>query len=298
MSASVQRVRSTVVATGLRFGEGPVWCGDGTVVATSVCDGALYRVHTDDGRVERVADTAGGPNAAYPASDGGFVVTQNGGTDFSRMGPWVAAFADAPFRPVAAGLQRVSPDGTVTYLAEEGFLAPNDLVCASDGSLYFTDPHHFVRGAREPGRVWAYRPDGSLERVAEGFAYCNGIALEPGGTLVVVEGRGLMRLLPDGDREWIVETLGPGGGDGFCVDAQGRFYVASTSEHGVRVVEPDGREVAFLAIDGEGLTTNCCFGGADGRTLFATDAVPGALVAWEGMPTPGLPLTPWPAPPA
>jgi sugar lactone lactonase YvrE len=44
------------------------------------------------------------------------------------------------------------------------------------------------------------------------------------------------------------------------------------------------------------VTTNCCFGGPDGRTLFATDGLPGQIVAWEGMPAPGLPLHPWPGP--
>ena len=34
------------------------------------------------------------------------------------------------------------------------------------------------------------------------------------------------------------------------------------------------------------------------RTLFATDAVPGGVWAWEGLPTPGLPVLAWPAPPA
>jgi gluconolactonase len=114
--------------------------------------------------------------------------------------------------------------------------------------------------------------------------------------VVVVERRGLQRVFPDGSREWIVETLGPGGGDGFCLDADGRFYVASTIEHGVRVVDPDGTVAEFLPIEGDGLTTNCCFGGADMRTLFVTDALPGNLVAFEGMPAPGLPLPPWPAP--
>jgi sugar lactone lactonase YvrE len=60
------------------------------------------------------------------------------------------------------------------------------------------------------------------------------------------------------------------------------------------VLSPDGKEIDFLTIEGKGVTTNCCFGGADGRTLFATDAVPGGLWAWEGMPTRGLSLTPWP----
>jgi len=44
------------------------------------------------------------------------------------------------------------------------------------------------------------------------------------------------------------------------------------------------------------VTTNCCFGGPDLTTLFATDAVPGDVVAWEGMPTPGLPLPAWHGP--
>ena len=92
----------------------------------------------------------------------------------------------------------------------------------------------------------------------------------------------------------MIETLGRGGGDGFCLDADGRFYVASTVEHGIRVVDPDGRSLDFLPIDGNGLTTNCCFGGPDLRTLFATDALPGRVVAFEHMPTPGLPLPTWP----
>jgi len=61
-------------------------------------------------------------------------------------------------------------------------------------------------------------------------------------------------------------------------------------------VDPAGKELDFLAVDGDGVTTNCCFGGADGRTLFATDAVPGRVVVWEGLPQPGLPMHTWPGP--
>jgi gluconolactonase len=136
--------------------------------------------------------------------------------------------------------------------------------------------------------------DGTVTTFAEGFHYCNGIVLTPGGDVVVVEAAGLQLVRPDGSREWVIEVLGRGVGDGFCVDVDGRYYVASTSDHGVRVVDPDGKVVDFLEIPGKGMTTNCCFGGPDLRTLYATDALPGNVVAWEGMPTPGLPLHAWP----
>jgi gluconolactonase len=282
-----------IVATGIRFPEGPVWCPDGTLVCTSVADGSLERVHLDSGRVERVAVVGGGANAAQLATDGGFIVTQNGGIDYAKTG----LYGDDPpeYRPITPGIQRVAGDGTVTYLADEGFLAPNDLVVAADGTLWFTDPPHYPPPAEPAGRVHVMTPDGATRVVAEGFQYCNGIALEPDGTPAVIEASGLQRLLPDGGREWIVERLGDNPGDGFCVDTEGRFYVALTAAHGIKVIERDGTEVELLEIPGRGVTTNCCFGGADGRTLFATDGVPGQVVAWEGMPTPGLGLHPWPA---
>jgi gluconolactonase len=284
-------MQAEVVVGGLRFGEGPVWCppdssvGVGTLVVTSVCDGKLYRVFPEEQRFEELADTGGGANAAALGTGDTFVVTQNGGFDFAKMG----MFTDAPYRPVTPGLQVVdasSSPASVSYLADVGFQAPNDLVVAPDGTVYFTDPPHFQQsrpGDGPVGRVWTYETD------------CNGIALDRDRNVVVVEGRGLQRLLPNGEKEWIVEVLGPGGGDGFCLDADGNYYVAATVDHGVRVIAPDGKEVDFLTIEGEGMTTNCCFGGADNRTLFATDAVPGRVVAWEGLPTPGLPLTPWPS---
>lgn len=287
--------RAEVVATGIRFPEGPVWCSDGTVVCTSVADAALERIDTATGRIERAADLgAGGANAAQLASDGGFVVTQNGGIDFAASN----LYPDdpPPYRPATPGIQRVDAQGNVSYVASGDFLAPNDLVVAADGVLWFTDPPHYPPEPGQAGRVHTMTPDGATQVFASGFAYCNGIALEPDGTPVVVEGLGLMRLHPDGEREWIVEQLGTSSGDGFCLDEDGRFYVACTADHVVRVIEPGGTEVDVLEIPGKGITTNCCFGGADGRTLFATDGLPGSVVAWAGLPTPGLALHPWPVP--
>jgi len=282
------------------FAEGPVWCpgagsAGGTIVCTSVSAGALYRVDPATGVCAPIADVGGGANGAAPAADGGFVVTQNGGLDFEAIG----LFEDPPStRAAPPGLQRVAPDGTVTYLASTGLQAPNDLVVDPDGTVWFTDPPPWPLPDAARGRVWGYHRDGTLTRVADGLWYPNGIAREPDGTLVVVEnglmGRphaGLVRLRADGSDRFVDQT-----GDGFCLDEDGRFYVAG-GRHGVTVLEPDGRTVEVLRLPGSGVTTNCCFGGADRRTLFATDAVPGGVWAWEGLPTAGLAVHAWPPPP-
>jgi sugar lactone lactonase YvrE len=139
--------------------------------------------------------------------------------------------------------------------------------------------------------------DGTCRVFADGFLYCNGILVEPAGTLAIVEARGLLRLDPtDGARSWIVEHLGDNAGDGMCADVDGRLYVCCTRDHAVRVFEPDGTEVDRLDLAGEGLVTNCCFGGDHLRTLFVTVGIPGRVVAFEGMPTRGMPVHRVPVP--
>lgn len=287
------------ISTSPTFLEGPVWVagpepGGGTLVVTDVAVGALHRVDVTTGATTPIADTAGGANGAAPCADGGFLVTQNGGLDFAAIG----LFDDPPVtRPVRSGIQRIAPDGAVEYLTPEALQAPNDLVVARDGTVYFTDPPPYPLPSDARGRVMALHRDGTLTVVADGFFYPNGIGIEADGTLVVVEnglqsGRGdygLVRLGAGGARERFVARTG----DGFCLDADGRIYLAG-GIHGVTVLDPDGAVVAELTLPGTGVTTNCCFGGPDARTLYATEAVPGGVWAWPGMPTPGAPVTPWP----
>ncbi len=73
--------------------------------------------------------------------------------------------------------------------------------------------------------------DGSLAQLAGALHYCKGVAVTPDGTLVVVESRGLQAVLPARSREWVIETLGPGGGDAFCLNVDGRDYVGSATDH-------------------------------------------------------------------
>src|SRR5438093_9242769 len=78
-------MQSHVVGTGIPFAEGPVWCPDGTVIVTSVAEGALYRVWPEQEKTDLVARTRGGANGAALAYDGSILVTQNGGIDYSKL---------------------------------------------------------------------------------------------------------------------------------------------------------------------------------------------------------------------
>jgi gluconolactonase len=183
------------------------------------------------------------------------------------------------------GLLRVDPEGGVDYLCDEGLNAPNDLTVAVDGSLFLTDPGNpFLERKVEP-RVMRW--DGSLSEVARGFEYCNGIfALED--SILVTDHRGLLRLSADGSHELIAAGVGEPSPDGVSADAEGRCYVAAGTSSGVSVVE-GGEVVEFLDVPGGGFTSNCAFGGADGKSLFATDVRNGTICVFSGMPVAGAP---------
>jgi gluconolactonase len=283
-------VPAEVVATGIPFGEASVWCADGTLVVPSVAAGALYRVRPADGRTEVVARTGGGPNGIAPLSDGGFLVCQNGGFDFAAQGLHIEGIP--PYEPVRAGLQRVHVDGRVEYLDDVGWLAPNNAMVRSDGTLFVSDSGPYPPPTEGVGRVLTVDRTGDVRVLVDGLRYPNGIARDPQDGVVVVEQQGVIVITEDGDTQWIIEDIGAHP-DGLCVDADGRMYVAATTS-GVRVVE-DGRVIDTLAVE-SGLITSCCFGGSDGRTLFATNALAATVVAWESMPCRGLEVLAWQPP--
>ena len=58
-----------IIASGLRFPEGPVWTSDGSLLLVEIERKTLTRV-CPDGRVEVVAQMDGGPNGAAVGPDG------------------------------------------------------------------------------------------------------------------------------------------------------------------------------------------------------------------------------------
>lgn len=268
-----------IVGTGLAFPEGPVWLGDGSVALVEIEGGTIAR-WAPDGGIERVVDTGGGPNGAALGPDGALYVTQNGGT--SREGRVTAGI-------VRADLSSGSSELVLTEIAGLTLDGPNDLAFGPDGRLYVTDP----RGAADPahndapGRLFAVDlASGAGELVAEvGPVFPNGIAFDPDGTLLWTESftRRVMTLR-GGAPEVVIELPAKHAPDGLCVGADGALYVASTYAHCVSVVR--GGEVVDRLMCGDGMVTNCCFGGTD---LFVTDSRRGHLYRFA-LDVEGLPL--------
>ena len=99
-----------------------------------------------------------------------------------------------------------------------------------------------------------------------------------------------MRVDASGSRNWLIERL-PSGGDGFAFDINSNIYVAGGRN--ITVVAPDGSIVDELeAPPGPAMITNCCFGGPDLRTLYATDGRNGRVLAFSAMPITGVELVP------
>jgi gluconolactonase len=278
-----------IVAEGLFFPEGLQWSAeDGTLVVTSVQEGAVYRVWVDEQRKERLADVGGGANNCALAVDGGVVVMQNGGLDahaaLKRRYPDLPDWP--PVRRAKPGIQLVGADGGVRYVLDTGVHCPNDVVIASDETMYFTDPGNPFLAERPPRRVMRWSSDGELSVFAEGFDYCNGLEVTDDGAVLVTDHGGIIRLDQDGSRSWMTQELDGGGTDGIALDREGRVYLATQGGGGVRVYE-GGKPVEFLVAPGGGSTTNCCFGGPEYRWLFAADALNGRILRWREMPTAG-----------
>jgi len=157
---------------------------------------------------------------------------------------------------------------------------PNDVVCKSDGSIWFTDPGLRVPLAeREVPHAGVYRvePDGANRLVAE-FEYPNGLAFSPDERVLYVantrhaqyihaieldEGGNMVRrrIFADMSSE---ETDGVP--DGMKVDQEGRVYC--TGPGGTWVFAPDGSRLGIIRTPE--VPANLCFGGPDLRTIFFT----------------------------
>ena len=266
------------VASGMRWAEGPVWFGDGRYLLVS---------DIPNNRIMRYDEAAG--------TFGVFRQPANfsNGLARDRQGRLLTC------EHLTRSVTRTEYDGKITVLADKfngkRLNSPNDIVCKSDGSIWFTDPPFGIGGQWEgdkatpelPHSVYRIAPDGKLGLVSAELAGPNGIAFSPDEKkLYVVEGRAQPnRLIWSFDvaangavsnKTKVIDANGPGAIDGIKVDMDGNLWCGwgwssapggnSADLDGVMVFNPQGKPIGFIRLPER--CANLAFGGAKRNRLY------------------------------
>lgn len=280
------------LASGTIWAEGPVYLPDeDALVWSDVRSNAVLRWSGKDGSVRdlyRPSDHANGHTLDH---DGRVLACEHG------------------TRRVA----RYEADGSRTTVVDryEGkrLNSPNDLIVASDGAIWFTDPPYGLLkadeggpGESELGHNYVFRFDrasGELAIVSDAMVDPNGLAFSPDESILYVSDTSRDRV-PDGHHHILAfdvdygrmlaaprvfAVIQEGLSDGLRVDVEGNVWTSAGT--GISVFSPDGAELGRIPVPEP--VSNCTFGGADGRRLFITASstlwaidvgVRGAVTPW------------------
>ena len=187
---------------------------------------------------------------------------------------------------------RTELDGDVTVLADryrgKRLNGPNDIVCRSDGTIWFSDPHYGINTDYEGGKAapelppTLYRLDprsGDLQVAADDFEGPNGLCFSPDERLLYVAESGqqfaecpvqhirVFDVLDGGARlspGRVFHTVSPGYADGFRCDEEGRIW--SSAADGVHCISPEGELLGRIKVPST--VANLEFGGRNRARLF------------------------------
>jgi gluconolactonase len=301
-----------LMADGFGLNEGPVWVrdgGSGYLIVGGLLDNALYKI-TPDRKVSVFMEYAG-YSGDRPDNVG--TQTRSGRAHVLLIGPGCASL-DSRGRLLWCAMQdravkRLEPDGTVTVVSDGSagklFSGPNDLVIATDDSIYLTDNDYGLRHAglspdkEMPNGIWLIR-NGETKRLLTRTALGgppNGVALSPDEKfLYLTAGSRMMRYEVKAGGTLGSSTIfgeGHGIGDGIKVDKQGNVYSSGGAGPGiVRITASDGTFLGALHLPTYSkepkkqiCATNLAFGDNDGKALYITacDAVYRIQTKTEGL---------------
>jgi gluconolactonase len=195
------------------------------------------------------------------------------------------------------GLRRVAryeADGSRTTIVDRyqgrRLNSPNDIIVASDGAIWFTDPPYGIlddnegyKADSELGGCFVFRLDrvtGELAVMSDDLVHPNGLAFSPDERTLYVSDTSIARI-PGGNHHImafdvvdlrrlvaprIFAVIEPGVSDGMRVDVEANLWTSSGD--GVQVYDAAAVELGRILLPQE--AANCTFGGPDGRRLFIT----------------------------
>ncbi|WP_433272427.1 SMP-30/gluconolactonase/LRE family protein [Actinosynnema sp. CS-041913] len=267
--AAVERV-----ATGdTRYTEGPVWFGDGRYLLWSdIPNNRILKWEEETKAVSVFRAPANYANGNTRDRQGRLVTAEHG-----------------------RRITRTEYDGTITVLIDrfdgKRLNSPNDVVVASDNSIWFTDPPFGISGnysgdkapAELPNNVYRLDPAGKATVVAGDVAAPNGLCFSPDEKILyVVDSRstpvsiraydvvdGLTKLA--NGRVFFTCEAGESP-DGIRCDVDGNLWCAygavKEGIDGVLVLSPAGKRIGHIALPER--PANLCFGGRKRNRVFMT----------------------------
>ncbi len=177
-------------------------------------------------------------------------------------------------------LVRFESDGQITELASdsknnENFGRINDLSIGSNGSIYFTN----LNG----GKVFYLDSTGNLKSF--NYSGPNGIEwIEERNIIYIAHSGRLEKCTPEenGDISNCQEFASASSPDGLTLDENYNVYLANWSLGRITVWDSTGASLGYIEVEAEmvqgkrgtnglmGNTSNCIFGGPEGKTLYIT----------------------------
>lgn len=168
------------------------------------------------------------------------------------------------------------------------FNSPNDVIRASSGHVYFTDPPFGLKDQDDyAGRdldfqgVFRIDPAGRVKAVISDMDFPNGLVFSPDEVYLYVSQSDVTQPVVKRFKVMANGDIGPGEvffnamdfrqagdkglPDGMTIDQSGHLY--ATVPGGVAILAPSGKLLGRIATGAA--TSNCTFGG-DGHTLFIT----------------------------
>ena len=270
-----------MACTGFRFTEGPLWGPDGFIYFVDLRRNLQLRWSRKTG-TQIVRRDSGEGNGTTFDSDGRMLMCEGGRRRVTRQqddGTWV---------DIAS-----SYDG-------KRLNRPNDVVCRSDGTIYFTDPAGRLPVEEREldfAGVMMVSTNGSLSVATDECEYPNGLAFSPDEkTMYVAISRSenwphefirAFDVQPDGtlsNNRIFAEMYSDEDGvpDGMKVDVEGRIFC--TGAGGCWIFDPQGNHLGTIKLPE--VPANVAFGGPDRRDLFFTARTSLYMLRAH---TPGLP---------